>query len=142
MQQKFLSLRLFWKYFMTSKQIANLFYSIETTFAWRTRNVWCIELIPAELEDFTETVSDVVEMYGRVFQIFLLWLLETNKRNHVQVMNDVGTISWNCHNLHAPAQHVLIIIHMTLLRVNDKKMSSIQHYISLEEENRQDSSVI
>ena len=57
-------------------------------------------------------------------------------------MNDVGTISWNDHNLDAAAQHVLIFIDMTLLRVNDKKMSSIQHYISLEEENKPDSSVI
>ena len=60
----------------------------------------------------------------------------------MEVMNDVGTISWNGHNLDAAAQHVLIIIDMTLLRVNDKKMSSIQHYISLEEENKPDSSVI
>ena len=57
-------------------------------------------------------------------------------------MNDVGTIIWNGHNLDAAAQHVLIIIDMTLLRVSDKKMSSIQNYISLEEENKRDSSVI
>ena len=60
----------------------------------------------------------------------------------MQVMNNVGTISWNGHNLDAVAQHVLIIIDMTLLRVNDKKMSSIHHYISLEEKNKLDSSVI
>ena len=35
--------------------------------------MWFIELIPAELEDFTETVSDIVEMVG----VFLKWPSET-----------------------------------------------------------------
>ena len=51
-------------------------------------------------------------------------------------MNDVGTMSWNGHNLDAAAQYVLIIIDMTLVRVNDKPISSIQHFISLQEENK------
>ena len=51
-------------------------------------------------------------------------------------------MSWNDHYLDVVAQHVLIIIVMTLEIVNDKKMSSIQHHISLQEENKPDSSVI
>ena len=35
-------------------------------FVWRTKNVWCLELIPAEHEAVTETVSDVQVESNRV----------------------------------------------------------------------------
>ena len=35
-------------------------------FDWRTKNVWCLELIPAEPEAVTETVSDIHPWSNRV----------------------------------------------------------------------------
>ena len=54
----------------------------------------------------------------------------------------MGAMSWNGHHLDLVAQHVLqkrIIIDMTLVRVNDKKMSSIQQPIPFHEKNKPDS---
>ena len=62
------------------------------------------------------------------------------KRNIVQGLNDVGAMIWNGHHLDVVAQHVLkkrIIIDMTLVRVNDKKMSSIHQPIPFQERTNQ-----
>ena len=62
-----MNLKVSGKFLMTSKRTTAEFSLRHTMFVWRTRNVWCLELIPAELEAFTEAVYDVQADNSRVF---------------------------------------------------------------------------
>ena len=62
-----MNLKLSCKLLMTSKRTTAEFSLRQTMFVWRKRNVWCLELIPAELEAFAEAVYDVQADNSRVF---------------------------------------------------------------------------
>ena len=68
-----------------------------------------------------------------------------SKKNNFKGLNDVGAMSWNGHHLDVVAQHVLqkrIINDMTPVRVNDKKMSSIQQPIPFHEQSMLDGMLV
>ena len=52
---------------MTSNRTVNNVSLRQTMFFWRTKNVWCIESAPAELEDAREAFNDVKTDSNRVF---------------------------------------------------------------------------
>ena len=109
-------------------------------------NVWLWHCrIKCSIEDsekigIVEQSAQVLEI--PVIQMFLPWPLEAGKRNIVQWLHNVWAVSRNGHHLDVIAQHVLqkrVIINMTLMRVNDKEMSSIQQSIPFQEKNKPDS---
>ena len=72
------------KLFITSKRTTAEFSLRHTMFIWRTRNVWCLELIPAELESFAEAVYYVQTDNSRIFF----------KAHDVRLENNECVMSW------------------------------------------------
>ena len=77
-------MKLLWKLFMTSKWTTAKFSLRQTMFIWRTRNVRCLELIPAELEAVLEAVYDIQANTKRFFI----------KADHVRLNNKECIMSW------------------------------------------------
>ena len=69
---------------MTSRWHTNWEHSVFAMLIQRTRNVWCLELISAELEAVAEAVYDV-QAYNSRFLI---------KAHHVRLKNKDCMMSW------------------------------------------------
>ena len=66
-------------------------------FVWRTKNVWCLESIPAELEAVTETIHDIKADNNRVFFKESTNRLKNKECVHVVEINTCWTwLLWNC----------------------------------------------